>query len=136
MKSLGIFFFFLLFIMLISFPKFSSKDVFNLTSEEENTYLVESKNGNINAIDKLHKYYHYSLNDNNRSIEILRVGANTGNAKFQYKLSLHLLRTNLHSNTEPNKDYTEEGIYWLEKSAKQGHKDALSNLKDYNNSKV
>jgi len=111
----------------LAFPRLSTKTEFDLTKAEYQQYKKNAAIGNSKAIKRLYLYYHYSLGDYNKSIELLREGAKLGDAYSQYQWSLYFLR-----NYYPygrKESFKGEGIYWLEESAKKGYHEAIIELK-------
>jgi TPR repeat protein len=117
----------LIVIIFLAFPRLSTKTEFDLTKVEYQQYKEKAVTGDFKAINKLYLYYHYSLDDCNKSIEVLKQGAKLGDGYSQYRLSLYFLR-----NYYPygkKESFEGEGIYWLEQSAKQGYQEAIIELK-------
>ena len=114
-------------ITILAFPRLSTQTEFSLTEMEYKQYKENAIKGDTESIDKLYLYYHYSLRDSNKSIELLRESAKLNDAQSQYRLSLYFLRDYYPYGIKES--FRGEGIYWLEKSANQGYKEAISELK-------
>ena len=114
-------------IIILALPRLSSKTEFFLTEMEYKQYKENAIKGDTESINKLYLYYHYSLRDSNKSIELLRESAKLNDAQSQYRLSLYFLRDYYPYGIKES--FRGEGIYWLEKSANQGYKEAINELK-------
>lgn len=117
----------LVIIVSLFYPRLSTKIEFDLKPQKYTLLKQKAENGNLYAIERLYQYYHYSTNEYNKSIEILREGAKLGDSKLQYKLSLYFIRDYYPYGRKES--FKEEGIYWLNESAKQKHKSAMHELK-------
>lgn len=106
----------------IFYPKNSSKETFQLNKDEIELYTMQLENNITSNIDKLYNYYNYSLNDRQKTFEIVYRGAKLNDAKSQYLLALYYLRD---YSGYTIKDYNKSrGIFWLKKASKQNFKEA------------
>lgn len=128
MKNLLFLFFMGVIVLFLFFPKQSTKDVYNLSEVEYKNYLKQARKGNLKSIEKLYLYYHYSINDYNKSIDILRQGSKLGDKIFQYRLALYFIRSYYPNNQKEKELCKNEGIYWLQQSAKSGYQEAINEL--------
>ncbi len=92
----------------------SSADVFYLSTSEIKNLKEKSKQGDIEAAERLAEYYSIVEGDFNKANEFLRIPSKLGDERLQYSLALHLMKS-------PSSKDRKEGIYWFEQSANQGY---------------
>ena len=117
-------------IISVIIPSLSTPDSFDLNTKEQAIFLSEAHKGNLESIEKMYLYYKFTVNDFNRSIEMLRLGSKIGDIEYQYRLGRFLIFGRNLSKQTDNKKLLKEGVFWLRKSADNGNKQALEVLKN------
>ena len=103
----------------------STKTIYNLTDEEREVLEKKSFDGDAAASFRLYEYYSLSNPNLEKEFQYLEVAATQGHPIAQYNLGC--LMTRIRGPYTPWYDL-DKAIYWMEKSAKNGDKEAKRNL--------
>ena len=120
-----------LFFVIVYFEKTNPNDEFTLTTNEIKRYKLLSENNNTNARIKLLYYYQFAKQDFDKTMEVIKAGAESGDPVFEYKYAQRLLYGKYLTSplTQDDKKY-KNAIRYLEKAAKKGNKDAVVKLEE------